>query len=94
MLSGKRFDLGKRRQRVMDQISEITQKIDKKAGGNIQILNFIYKAAMKQIRRTCGSEEEFDIKCREFLDTICSRMGEEHREFYAEYMAKVNKELS
>ena len=51
-------------------------------------------AAIKQIRRTCGSEEEFDQKCREFLDTICSRMGEEHREFYAEYMEKMRKELS
>ncbi len=78
----------------MDQIGKITQKIDKKAGGNIQILNLIYMAAIKQIRRTCGSEEEFDQKCREFLDTICSRMGEEHREFYAEYMEKKRKELS
>lgn len=78
----------------MDQISKITQKIDKRAGGNTQILNLIYKAAMKQIRRTCGTEEEFDLKCREFLDTICSRMGEDHREFYAEYMAKMKKELS
>ena len=77
----------------MDQIHEITEKIDKKARGNITILNLAYKAAMKRIKRNCQTEEEFDAKCEEFLETACSRMGEEHREFYASYMEKMKKEI-
>ncbi len=47
----------------MDQIHEITKTIDKKARGNITILNLAYKAAMKRIKRNCQTEEEFDAKC-------------------------------
>ena len=77
----------------MDQIHENTKKIDKKTGGNITILNLAYKAAMKRIKRNCQTEEEFDAKCEEFLETACSRMGEEHRKFYASYMEKMKKEI-
>ena len=71
----------------MDQIAEMAGIIDKRAGGNIGILNILFKAAMRQIRKNCRTEEEFEAKCEEFLNTACSCMGEEHREFYQEYMS-------
>lgn len=51
------------------------------------MLNILFKVAMKQIRKNCRTEEEFEAKCEEFLNTACSCMGEEHREFYQEYMS-------
>lgn len=77
----------------MDQVSKIAQKIDKKAGGNRGVLNIIYKIAMKAIRSSCKTEEEFDAKCQEFLDTACAQMGEENREFYMKYMEEMKAEM-
>ena len=71
----------------MDQIADMARKIDRRAGGSIGMLNVLFKAAMKQIRKNCKTEEEFEAKCDEFLNTACSCMGEEHREFYQEYMS-------
>ena len=71
----------------MDQIADMARKIDRRAGGSVGMLNILFKVAMKQIRKNCRTEEEFEAKCEEFLNTACSCMGEEHREFYQEYMS-------
>lgn len=76
----------------MDQIASVTKVLDKKAKGNTGILNSIYKTAMNAIRRSCKSDEEFEKKCGEFLDSACACMGEEYREFYKQYMLEMKSE--
>ena len=64
----------------------IMRMLDQKARGNTDILNHVYRTAMNQIRKSCRSDEEYAEKCEEFLNTACKAAGEEHREFYREYM--------
>ena len=73
----------------MNQLGFLTKMLDKKAGGNTGFLNTIFKTSLSTIKRSCKTEEEFDEKCKGFLDTVCAQMGEENREFYQNYIAEV-----
>ena len=74
----------------MEEINNIVQKLDRKAKGKIGLLNCVYRAAMKQIRRSCRSDEEFSMARNRLLDNVCAAMGEEYREFYSDYIRKMD----
>ncbi len=76
----------------MDKHATIVNILDRKANGNSDILGVIYNSAMAQIRGKCKSDDEFMEKCEMFLDMACKAAGEEHREFYREYMRKMASE--
>lgn len=38
--------------------------------------------ALKIIKRTSGSEEAFQQKVEEMLNTVCASQGEEHRDYF------------
>ena len=73
----------------MDKLASIVKILDRKANGNPDILGVIYNSAMAMIRGSCKSDDEFKEKCEVFLDMACKAAGEEHREFYREYMMKM-----
>lgn len=77
----------------MNLIGVVTRGIDKKADGNVGILNGVYKTAMKTIRESCKTNEEFEKKCEELIDSACGCMGEEYREFYRQYMDEMKTSL-
>ena len=76
----------------MNKIPGIMKLLDQKAGGNTIVLNGLYEVAMKHIRKSCRTDEEYAQKCEEFLNAACKAVGEEHREFYREYMEKMASE--
>ncbi len=76
----------------MHKTTEIMKILDQKTGGNTVVLNGLYKTVMKQIRKICRTDEEYAEKCEEFLNNACKAVGEEHREFYREYMRKMASE--
>jgi len=73
----------------MEDINGIIQKLDRKARGNIGLLDSIYRVAMKQIRKSCGSEADFAKRRDQLLDNVCAAVGEEYRGFYAEYIREM-----
>lgn len=76
----------------MGEVDTILKILDKKAKENISVLDRIMLSALERLH-TDSKSEDFDDKCLKILDTVCKRMGEEHRDFYTDYMEEMKKRI-
>jgi len=76
----------------LGEVNTVLRILNKKAKGNTSVLDRIMLSALERLH-TDSKTEDFDDKCRKILDTVCKKMGEEHRDFYADYMEEMKKRI-
>lgn len=76
----------------MGEVNTVLRILNKKAKGNTGILDHIMLRALKKLY-TNSTTEQFDDKCLKIVDAVCNSTGEEHRDFYTDYMEEMKKRI-